>query len=399
MNLLDALLVAGAVPAVIGGIRLGFLARASSWLGLAVGFLAAVRLAPAVVEPFADAGAARQLVVAILLLGILGLAGQLLGYLAGARLVVALPPGPARRVDKALGGFAGLAGVVLAAWLLLPVMAGVPEWPARQVAGSGLAELVDTSLPSPPGSLMELAAALAEEEFRPGIGDGELLTDVGEPPNSSPLAGEQLRAAAGSTVRIAGRACGERRFGTGFVIAPGLVITNAHVVAGLQTPELSNVGGEEHRGRIVLFDSAADLAVIAVAGLDAPPLPLGEAGRGDLGVALGHPAGTALVAHPYRVALIARATVEDIYGKEYGTAERAVVVVAAEVGRGDSGGPLISTSGAVVGMSFASSPPGLPPAGWAIDATALEAALARAQLLLRADPAYEADRSDCLTKT
>ena len=86
-----------------------------------------------------------------------------------------------------MGGLAGLAGVVFAAWLLLPVMAEVPQWPARQVDGSMLAAAVDRSLPEAPDALRSLAIAMGDETWSPSLGSElEALRRL-DPPSGAPV--------------------------------------------------------------------------------------------------------------------------------------------------------------------------------------------------------------------
>lgn len=393
MNLLDIALVIVAVPAVIGGLRLGFLARATSWLGLVLGLLAAVQLAPTVIGWFGDAGTFRQLLVAALLLAVVGVAGQLLGLVAGSRLVVALPAGPARTADRALGGLAGLAGVVFAAWLLLPVMAEVPQWPARQVEGSALAAAVDQGLPEPPDALRGLAGALGDEDWSPSL-EAE-LQDLQrlDPPEEPPVPAGLLDTAKRATVRIESDTCGERRTGTGFVVADGLVVTNAHVVAGERHPRVTDGEGLSHDGRIIVFDSQLDLAIVGVPDLDVVPLALAAAKRDDTGVALGF-RGDDLRQHRFRVGFVGEGAVDDIYERGSAKHLRPMVGVASDLGLGDSGGPLVSPSGNVIGITFGVSA-GIG-VGWAVGTSSVEAVLDSAQRLLATDAGFERDATECL---
>ncbi len=131
MNLLDLIIVVALVAAGVGGYRLGFVARAMSWVGLALGLYVAARLLPSAVE-LAGQGAStasRLLVAFVVLIGGAFL-GQGLGVLAGSKLRMVLPPGPIRRVDRGVGALLGALGVLLSLWLLLPAMAEVPAPPA-----------------------------------------------------------------------------------------------------------------------------------------------------------------------------------------------------------------------------------------------------------------------------
>jgi len=165
------------------------------------------------------------------------------------------------------------------------------------------------------------------------------------------------RAAGAGVVRVSGEAeaCGRGQEGTGFVVAPGRVVTNAHVVAGMSEPQVQAGGaGRWLPGRVVVFDAARDLAVLDVPDLPARPLALGaDRVRGDDVVVAGFPLNGPYVLSPGRVRDVLPALGEDIYAAEAVT--RQVYSLHADVRPGNSGGPVLDPSGAVVGVVFARS--------------------------------------------
>ena len=126
MNVFDIVLIVLAVSAAIGGYRLGFVARATSWLGLALGLVAGAFLLRRIVPEMQDAGEATKSLVAVGLLVGMALVGMSLGLVLGSRLYAELPAGAARRADQAAGGVIGVVGVLVGLWLLLPVLAARP---------------------------------------------------------------------------------------------------------------------------------------------------------------------------------------------------------------------------------------------------------------------------------
>jgi S1-C subfamily serine protease len=157
-----------------------------------------------------------------------------------------------------------------------------------------------------------------------------------------------------STVKIIGNACGVTQEGSGFVAGPGLVVTNAHVVAGVRHPVVIDSHGT-HDASPILFDPALDIAVLRAGPLGEPALDLLGTGvpRGTTGVVLGYPGGGLFDAEPAAVLTRLNAIGRDIYGRRLTT--RAVYEVESRIRPGNSGGPLVRPDGTVVGVVFARS--------------------------------------------
>jgi S1-C subfamily serine protease len=155
-------------------------------------------------------------------------------------------------------------------------------------------------------------------------------------------------------VKIIGTACGEILEGSGFAVAPGRVVTNAHVIAGEQEQSVQDRAGS-HRAFAVSFDPKLDIAVLRVSGLQAPPLQMtsGVVARGTDGAVLGYPEGGPLDVEPAVVLREMNAVGRDIYGS--GLTARDVYELRSNVRPGNSGGPLVNTHAVVVGVVFARS--------------------------------------------
>lgn len=353
MDTLDLVILAAAVFAAVGGYRLGFLGRAVSWLGLALGFYVAVRVLPPVLRGLHRSTATTLLVVAVVILVGGAMLGQGLGLVAGARLHRVLPFGPLRVLDRVVGAAVGAAGVLAVLWLLIPSLAQVSGWPARAVTGSSISRMVSRDLPSPPSALQLLRRLV-------GNGNPEVFSVLqpgrasGPPPTGIPLPAALAQRVLDSTVKVEGQACGEIIEGSGFAVAPDLVVTNAHVVAGEPRGDTSVLrpDGKVLPATVVMYDPNRDIALLSVPGLGESPLPVASPQIGGAGAVFGHPNGQDQVAvSPARISQEENAVGPDIYGGHDVT--RAILVLASSLAHGDSGGALVDPGGQVVGVAFA----------------------------------------------
>ncbi|MFI5507206.1 MarP family serine protease [Mycobacterium sp. NPDC051804] len=174
-------------------------------------------------------------------------------------------------------------------------------------------------------------------------------------PDESLAGNAVVAAAAHSVVKVMSSsfACRKVLEGSGFVIGPNRVMSNAHVVAGADSFNVS-VDGHDHEATVVAFDPNADISILDVPGLQAPPLDFahGTALKGTDAVVLGYPGGGPFVAYPARIREVIELTGPDIYRST--SVRREVYTIRGKVGQGDSGGPLIDVEGRVLGMNFGS---------------------------------------------
>jgi S1-C subfamily serine protease len=374
VNGLDFAILAAAVLAGVGGYRLGFLGRVVSWLGLAAGFFLAVRILPRIAVGMHSASPGALVTVGVLVLIAGAAIGQAIGLIAGSRLHRALPLGPVRQVDRAVGAVFGAIGVMVVLWLVIPSLASVPGWPARAVSGSSISRWVSRNLPTPPGALQVLRRLIGNEApqvfavLQPAL-------PVGAPPATSPLSAPLTASVKASTVRVQGQACGLIYEGSGFAVAPDLIATNAHVVAGEGRGATSVLlpSGRQLAATVIMFDPNIDIALLSVPGLGEAPLPVQVTHSDVTGAVFGHPNGvTEVYTSPARVVLEEEAEGENLYDTR--TIKRDVLVLAASLAHGDSGGPLVSTDGHVVGVAFAISA-NQSGTAYALNATELQTAL------------------------
>lgn len=389
MNLLDVLVIVGIVFAALGGYRVGLLARAASWAGLAVGFYVGLRMVPTALRSFDPAGASARLLVAVTVLILGTFLGQALGLLVGHRLRGVLPIGGARTADRALGCVAGALSVLIALWLFLPTLTDVPGWAAEQSRNSLVARVVSTVFPSPPDATKVVRRLVDERTFPKVFAGLGPAPNAGTPPAAVPLTPEQTAGVIASTVKVQGEACRRIQEGSGFVVSDGVIVTNAHVVAGEQHIDVIRPDGKHLTADVAVFDPARDLAVLHVDKLGMPALGRANGARGEEGAVFGHPGGDEQVrAAPARISDEVTAAGEDIYGQP---TKRQVFILAAELKPGDSGAALVDSSGRVMGVAFAIAPD-RPGTAYALTHTELDGVL-RAY---GANPAQRADTQRCV---
>lgn len=386
MNVFDIVLVVFAVSAAMGGYRLGFVARASSWLGLALGVIAGAFLLPEVLPQVHDASEATIAVVAIGLMVGTALIGQALGLVLGSRLHAELPGGAVRRTDQVAGGLIGIVGLLVALWLLLPTLSHIPGWMAEQARGSVIARQVNETFPDPPDTLEALRRIVGDDPFPQVFAGLQPAPETGASPGSSGLSTATANEVVRSTVKIEGVACSRIQEGSGFFVSEDLVVTNAHVVAGEDESTVELSDGSTLEAEVVAFDPERDLAVLRTIDGGGPPLPLRDGGVGDIGGVFGRPGGGPLEISPFRIADEITAVGRDIYDRE--TTSREVLVLAAELAPGDSGSALVDPQGQVIGVAFAVAPD-KPNVAYAL-------AIEELEVVLAGDLSSERDTGGCL---
>ena len=354
MTFLDLFIAVAAVSAIVAGHRLGFLARAISWAGLALGLALAALALPRILEVFSDAGEVQLFFAAVGILIAGGIIGQSIGLVLGGRAKVAIPEGPARNADRLAGAIAGVVGVLVAVWLLLPTMASVPGWPAEQARNSTVARSIVAAFPEAPDTFRALRQIIGDDRFPQVFAALEPAPDLGTPPTSTGISAAVSDRVVASVVRLESPACGRIQEGSGFVVGDELVITNGHVVAGASATEVVRTDGVRLQGTVVGLDPDQDLAAVRVPGLDRAPLPITSPDRGDGGGVYGFPGGGSLRIAPYEIARRVRATGTDIYDRE--RTEREVFFLSAALAPGDSGSALVDPNGDVAGVAFAIAP-------------------------------------------
>ena len=352
---LDVVLAVAALLFAVSGYRQGFVVGVLSFVGFLGGGVLGARAAPGV----ADSGFLADLPRPVVGLGIVLLAatlGQLLATLVGAAVRNRLTWKPARTLDALGGAVVSVVSLLLVAWLVGTAVASAP-FPAlaAQVRNSVVLQQVDAAVPTSVERFFASFRRLVDDRGFPEVFGGLAPTQVVDvaPPDPAVSASAVVQAAQPSVLKITGVAesCRRRVEGTGFVYAPERVMTNAHVVAGVDEPEVE-VGDEQLAAEVVLFDAARDVAVLAVPGLERPPLAFaGEAEQGADAIVVGYPQNGPFRADAARVRGTQNARGPDIYQQE--TVVREIYALRGLVRPGNSGGPLLDAGGGVYGVIFA----------------------------------------------
>lgn len=360
--MIDLLLAVVLVAYGISGFRQGLLVSVMSLLGFLGGGALGMWLLPRVLSRWLTLGETDLRRVAVLVVGVIVLAslGQALFVSVGTRVRRRVTARPARWADALLGVVASIVAVCVLVWVIAGALRGGPSPSlSRAIGQSRIVAAIDEVIPASSGRVFTGFRDLLDAEGFPRVFEGfgaERIRPVA-PPDPNALDTPGVRAAAASIVKITGdaRACNRSQEGTGWVLARERVVTNAHVVAAVRDPQV-RIGGEGRRyaARVVVFDPVRDLAVLAVPGLPAPALRLGQdLDRGDAAVVAGFPLDGPYRLDSARVREVVTARGEDIYGRR--PSIRQVYSLFATVQPGNSGGPLLSASGEVVGVIFAKS--------------------------------------------
>ncbi|KQP71710.1 colicin V production protein [Microbacterium sp. Leaf288] len=352
MIVVDVIVVLLLIAACVAGVQRGFFASIGTLAGLAAGAFAAFWLTP-LVSAWVPSPVWRGPAVLLTALGLV-FAGAAVGAAIGAALRSGADRLKLRGIERFLGGIASVVAAILALALVAPAIAvaGIPVI-SSAVASSAILRGIEAATPDPvAAALAQLRGAVLDDGL-PGLG---LLLGPGTAEPAPPVALDdpELQRAAASVARVSGNAyaCGRGSSGTGFVVAEDRVVTNAHVVAGVDTPVVELPGVPAREGRIVYFDPIDDLAVIAVDDLDATALPFSPTlAAGAAAVVQGYPYGGPFTMVPASVQSVGVANVPDVYDSSWNPRE--IYSLQAVVRPGNSGGPLLTGDGEVAGVVFA----------------------------------------------
>ena len=351
MNVVTVIMIVALLIGVVHGYRLGLGWVVLPSAGFVAGFLLGVRLAPLAMS-FVDHQAAKlatAVVVTIILISL----GAALGRFVARRFDTASERLHLGWVNRTLGAGLQAAIVLVVAWLLASGMSTVDALGlGRQVQASPVIRALNDALPAPPDIVSRLRGIISPNGFPNVFLAGEPRSAVITPGQTIDPA--TIASASGSVVQVIGVGCGGIVEGSGFVVAPGVVVTNAHVVAGVGELVVTD-GAGRHAATAVHFDSDQDLAVLTAPTLQAPALPTDstDLAPGATGAVLGYPGGGPLRASDSVVLERTTAIGQNIY--DQGTVSRSIYAIAADIEPGSSGGPLLTTDGAVAGVIFAKS--------------------------------------------
>ena len=353
-TLIDLIILIAVVFAISSGYRRGFWLSLAQYAGLVLGVVIGATLAPIVMDALNLNGAAIRSLVAIMILIVLGTIGSSVGYWVGEPIRLRLLAQPrGGRVDSFAGAVFSALAVLSVSWFLGLSLARIPSPPlSAAIQRSAILRALDGIAPRPPAFLARVETIIAGVNFPSAFSGLEPVGPSAQPlPSSINTPGVQ--AAAAETLKVQGFGCGGIVFGSGFPVGPGMVLTNAHVVAGTQGTTVRSSSGRSLSARVVLFDPERDVAILYVPRLALPPLNEASAQAGTQGAAIGYPGGGSETAEPAVVNGQVRAEGRDIYGQNL--VVRSIWFTQAKVQPGNSGGPLVDLNGNVIGVIFAAS--------------------------------------------
>ncbi|MBG6237733.1 S1-C subfamily serine protease [Mycetocola sp. CAN_C7] len=353
--ILDVVLIVALIAALVYGYTRGLFRVVGGVAGMIAGGIAAFFVLP-LVSTFAalsDWRVPLALLAAVLLVSI----GFTVGVAVGNLFSRPLERTPLRGVDRLLGAVANVAvSLVVVSLLAFGAQSlGAPVL-TQAMASSTVLRTLDDLTPRPVASFLAQLRSTIVTDGLPRIIDAVGVPETAPAIPQVTLDSPELTQAAASVVRITGNApsCGTGSVGSGFVAADDRVLTNAHVLAGVTELVVEVPGNLPKPGRVVYFDPVDDLAVIAVDGLDATPLPVSPTlSSGTEAAFMGYPFGGPFSAQAAQVLSSGPTLVGDIYGAN--PVPREISTLAANVQQGNSGGPLLTVDGAVAGVIFAKS--------------------------------------------
>ena len=351
---LDIAIIGVALIAAISGWRSGALGSLLSFVGVILGAIAGVMLAPHLVghidSPRAKLFAALFLILALVVVG------EVAGVVLGRAVRNSIRSGGVRGVDSVVGVALQLLVVMVAAWLLATPLTSTDQPSlAAAVRGSKVVAEVDKYAPDWLRAVPKRMSALLSTSGLPDVLEpiGRTPIQAVEPPDASLADSLVVGTARPSVVKIRGvaTACQKVLEGTGFVVAPNRVMSNAHVVAGSDSVTVE-AEGKKYDATVVSYDPNEDISILSVPDLPQKPLVFADqpAKTGTDAVVLGFPGGGDFAATPARVREIIELSGPDIYKTT--TVNREVYTIRGTVRQGNSGGPMINRAGEVIGVVF-----------------------------------------------
>ncbi|MGH3450396.1 MAG: MarP family serine protease [Haloechinothrix sp.] len=360
MNWVDLLVVLLALFAAVSGARQGVVVALPAFLGVLAGAIIGIRFAaPAVGDVFENPAAQVAFVVASVVF--LVALGETFGVWIGRTIKDRISSPKLAGVDNALGAVVQGAVVFVVAWLIALPLTSVSGLPglASAINSSVVLGEVNDIMPAQAQRLPNDLRRLLDASGFPQIVDPFVQAPSGgevRPPDTELQTSAVVRDVRPSVLKIRGDApsCSRSLEGSGFVIAPRRVMTNAHVVAGTARVAVES-NGDMLPATVVYFDPGTDVAILAVPDLTAPALPFtpDSATAGDSAIVLGYPLDGPYTATAARVRQRIQLQGPDIYDSS--TVRRDVFTVRAEIKSGNSGGPMIDPEGQVIGVVFGAS--------------------------------------------
>jgi Trypsin-like peptidase domain/Colicin V production protein len=369
MNGLDIAIGIAGVAAFVGGYRRGLLARLTVWafvLGTVLAVADNMSAVVSLVHPPSKTAKPHEIVLAVVVAIALGrVLGGFVGYWVRRR----IPTRPLRFVDRFAGGVVGIFGVAATLWIATPVLAFIPGWPSGAIRKSSLATNLSLHVPFHLDALSAVRNVLEDGGFPVAVSAIGRSIDAGSPPTSDVLSATTRSTVGDAVVRVSSVGCNGQSIGTGFVVEKNRVVTAAHVVAGGKAISVETADSTIP-ATIVAFDASSDLAVLAVdRGLASKGLKFQTDDQPDsaatmptttqlegfiAGEVFGFRNGGDLQIRPAGSSGVLSEIGRDIFDER--RVIRQVLRLAADLGPGDSGAPVVDDQGRVLGLVFSRAP-------------------------------------------
>lgn len=352
-NWIDLVILIGVGYAAVRGAQLGAAVQLGSyggfWAGLLIGAFVAPKVAVLINSQFI-----RTVVLLLVFFGfasIVGGMGRHLGGVVGSKLSRVHLAG----LNSSIGGGVAVVATLLVVWIMSSIVVNLPFANlSSQVAQSEIVKTITKTMPPAPSLFSRIQAFVNSEGF-PAV-FASLPPTVAGPVTlpSQTSVNHVVAAVQASVVKIEGIGCGQIQEGSGFVVSPDEVVTNAHVVAGTHNISIFDSSGQ-HPAVVVSFNPELDIAILKTSNLPDAPLQIDSsvATRGEMGVVLGYPGGGPLTTSSAGVMDAFTAQGRDIYNQSI--TNRLVYELEAIIRPGNSGGPIVNLSGKVIGVVFSRS--------------------------------------------
>ena len=355
MNWVDLLVVLLALLAAVSGARQGVVVALPAFIGVIVGAVLGIRVAPVVVDVFEHPAAKVAFAVGTVFFMVA--LGETVGVWIGHKIKRKIRSPKLSGVDNTFGAIVQGIVVFVVAWIVaLPLtsVAGLPGL-SSAINDSKVLGSVNTVMPESAQDLSDDLRQLLDVSGFPSVVapfEKAPISEI-EPPDPALQNSGTVQELRDSVLKIRGTApsCSRALEGSGFVVAPQRVMTNAHVVAGTEDVAVETRNGKL-TARVVYFDAATDVAILAVPRLRSSPLEFAPepARSGDSGIVLGYPLDGPYTASAARIRQRTTLNGPDIY--DASTVQRDVFTVRGEVRSGNSGGPMVDPQGRVIGVVF-----------------------------------------------
>jgi S1-C subfamily serine protease len=353
MDVIDIIIILFAIAAVVRGRELGSIRQICSTIGFFGGLLLGAWIGPKLIH-FGHTELTRSLITLLITLG-LAMIGLSLAEYVGELLKSKVQVHKIDILDRILGSLVGLVTLLVTVWLGAAILIKLPN-PGLQdgIRGSAIISSLNESLPQAPNVIADLGRVINPNGFPEVFNGNEPNPGSASVPSLGQLS-SAVSSDQSSVVKIEGKGCGGVVEGSGFVVSPNTILTNAHVIAGITNPYVISLSGTRYATTIIWFNPNLDIAILKVANFSAKALPINSAlaTDGTAAAVLGYPGGGSFTADPASLLQEFTADGRNIYNQ--GDTERDVYEIKANVIPGNSGGPLINVSGDVIGIVFAQS--------------------------------------------